>query len=123
MPQTLSETVLVVDDDPDVRTFVCRALRAAGHRAIGATDATAALAAATSEEFTVLVTDVVIPYGTGLSLADAIARIHPDVRVIVMSGYSDGTLAGHLPSRYCFLQKPFSAELLIATVAQAGPSH
>jgi DNA-binding NtrC family response regulator len=116
---TAPATVLVVEDDADVRRFICTVLQSNGLRPIAASDATAALSAAARETISLLITDLVLPDGSGIALAQTLAATHPGLSVIVVSGYSDGTLAPHLPSGYRFLGKPFTVAQLMAVVTDA----
>jgi Response regulator containing CheY-like receiver domain and AraC-type DNA-binding domain len=68
-----------------------------------------------------VLTDVVMPDMGGVELADRVAAAHPDVRIVYMSGYSEGDKLhpGIRQSPYPFLQKPFSPESLAVRIREA----
>jgi DNA-binding NtrC family response regulator len=68
-----------------------------------------------------VLTDVVMPDMGGVELADRVARAHPNVRIVYMSGYSEGDKLhpGVRSSPYPFLQKPFSPESLAIRIREA----
>ena len=116
------ETILVVEDDEDVRDFVQFVLARAGYRVLVAEDGVHALevAGASSDGIDLLLSDLVMPRLNGHELAAHLTRLRPTVKVMHMSGYPG--LAGR-PSadgrETAFLQKPFSAEGLLRAVRAA----
>lgn len=80
--------VLVVDDDRVIPEMVCRALRRRGHDAVAASTYGDAVAQLDSGPWTHLLTDVRMPGGSGLALAEYARARHPSLRVVVMSGAS-----------------------------------
>jgi len=118
------ETILVAEDEEDVRDFVCTVLRGAGYHIVAAgKDGAEALelAPASGEQLDLLVTDVVMPRLTGPELAEWLWEVHPQARVLFMSGYTENMVIhqGLLPERkdgMAYLQKPFAPELLLARV-------
>ncbi len=118
-----SETVLLVEDDPLVRSFATRALRRQGFRVIevpSAEDAEAVLAEGAAA-VRLLVTDVVLPGKSGQQLAAELSARAPGVPVLFCSGYTGrlATLGGRLPEGARFLQKPYDAASLLAEVRAA----
>jgi two-component system cell cycle sensor histidine kinase/response regulator CckA len=121
-PMTLrgSETVLVVEDDDQVRAVAVAILRRRGYRIIAARDGDEAQRAseAAPGALDLLVTDVVLPGISGPELAQRLRRRHPALKVLCMSGYTDEINDGdavretHLP----YLQKPFTADALSIAV-------
>ncbi len=115
--------VLVVEDDPGVREFVCRVLRDDGFEVGEAQSGDLALEIATKSgtPFDLLLTDLIMPGTSGGVLFDQIASRCPDTRVLYMSGYAEdalGTGEGTVsPQR--LLHKPFSAHTLIERVDAA----
>jgi PAS domain S-box-containing protein len=107
-----SETVLVVEDEAEVRSLVRRTLERAGYRVLVAADG--AEAAQTlrqrADEIDVLLTDVVLPMLSGRELAEFVATCCPRVRVMFMSGYvADEALRKiFLDPSVTVLEKPFS---------------
>ena len=105
-----SETVLVVEDDAGVRRLVKRLLVGLGYAVVEAAEPRAALALVDDGlEFELLLTDLVMPGGNGRDLAEQVARLRPDVGVLLMSGYTDDELVrrGVQTGSAAFLQKPF----------------
>jgi signal transduction histidine kinase len=110
------ETILLVEDDAEVREVAGRILRQHGYHVLEAEAGDAALEAAVREQrdIDLLVTDVVMPGMTGPELAERLRALQPGVRVLHMSGYTAGIGSPHpgapLPD---LIEKPFTgAELL-----------
>jgi two-component system cell cycle sensor histidine kinase/response regulator CckA len=113
------ETILVVEDDDQVRGIVCRILRLHGYRVLEAGGGEQALELAGREpgEIDLLLSDVVMPGMSGVELADHLRRAQPGVRVLHMSGYTSG-IAGPDPRATLpeLIEKPFTAAELLARV-------
>jgi PAS domain S-box-containing protein len=114
------ETILLVEDDEDVRDYVQFVLRQAGYEVLMAEDGVAALAVAQSHvgEIHLLLSDLIMPQMNGLRLVERLQPLRPRMRVLHMSGYPGHSIQrqGDLPAGVAFLQKPFSSDALIATV-------
>jgi two-component system cell cycle sensor histidine kinase/response regulator CckA len=112
--------VLVAEDDASVRSATAQILRDAAYEVIEAANADDALGAATGRagRIDVLVTDVVMPGPSGVTLAAQLAATIPSLRVVYMSGFPQSHLvaAGTLPGGHAFVDKPFSANALLAAV-------
>ncbi|MEK7317351.1 MAG: ATP-binding protein, partial [Candidatus Eisenbacteria bacterium] len=109
------ETVLVVEDDESVRDLVCRMLSGAGYDLLVARSGHEAVALAKeAKAIHLLLTDVIMPVMSGRMVRDQVAALHPDVKVLYMSGYTDDVVAhqGVLEAGVHFLQKPFTARAL-----------
>jgi signal transduction histidine kinase/CheY-like chemotaxis protein len=125
MPPQLggNETVLLVEDDVAVRAIAQRILEKNGYRVLVADTVAEAtrLAETYPERIDLLLTDVVMPGTTGPELAARSIGVRPDLRVLYMSGYSDGSAAsrGVVDGDSKFLQKPFTGELLVRKVRGA----
>ncbi len=122
-PANDGETVLVVEDDDEVRRFAVTALSALGYRVTAASDGTSALAAAdaTRGRLDLLFTDVVLP-GTmgGADLADALRARRPELPVLFASGNARSVLAqGGGMSHVRLLDKPYSIETLARSCRHA----
>jgi PAS domain S-box-containing protein len=117
------ETILVVDDDANMRTLVQTVLTRRGYSVVVAADGVAAVrvAAQDGRSIDLLLTDVVMPPPRGRALAEEVRRQHPRVRVLYMSGYLDETIAhnGVLDPAIPFLQKPFTSDALLVAVRSA----
>jgi EAL domain-containing protein (putative c-di-GMP-specific phosphodiesterase class I) len=81
-----SSRVLVVDDDPDVRSILVRVLQLAGHQVEGACDGQAALDLLKSQSFDIVLSDIRMPELDGVALLKAVRQLDPDVPVILMTG-------------------------------------
>jgi PAS domain S-box-containing protein len=115
-----SETVLVVEDDNELRGLTERILTRDGYHVLTAPDGPTAraLAAAHQGEINLLLSDIVMPQMLGSELARRITQDDPAVQVIFMSGYAPPVLTngGTLPIGATILDKPFSADLLLGKV-------
>ncbi|MBI3262322.1 MAG: response regulator [Acidobacteria bacterium] len=114
--------ILVVEDERAVRAVVANFLKQFGYDIIEADNPGQALAVVSdsTERFDVLLSDVVMPGMSGPALMDAVLAVRPNVRVILMSGYTDqSTLkARGLDPHTPFLQKPFSPDALAKKVRE-----
>ena len=118
-----TETILVAEDDAVVRLLAVRTLQEAGYQVLEAETAAAAteLAARHSGRIDLLLTDVVMPGGSGRDLADSLLGERPDLRVIFMSGYTSDVVLrrGVVEESVRFLPKPFSPLALAHAVRRA----
>lgn len=109
--QGRGERVLVVEDDDMVRQFVCSQLERLGYRVISAENGPAALAILQArDDVDLLFTDVVMPGGmTGRVLANAAQILHPRLRVLYTSGYTENAIVHHgrLDEGVSLLSKPY----------------
>lgn len=115
--------IMVVDDEPGVRSLMSSALRREGFEAIEAADGEEGVALFERERPNLLVTDIDMPGMSGMDLAKHIRAVAPDVPILLVSGHADATIRGlELP----LLLKPFELHELAATVASlldAQPAH
>ena len=115
-----SETVLVVEDQKDVRLLVTRSLNAYGYRVLATANAEEAIACAQAQDGRIhlLLTDVVMPGMDGKELAARMAKLQPEIRVLYMSGYPESVIAhkGILDTGIDYIQKPFTPDALAAHV-------
>ncbi len=118
-----SETVLVVDDSESLRPVVTRILRQYGYAVVDAAsgDEAVRLAEGHSGPVHLLLTDIVMPGMTGPELARDLSRLHPDLRVLFMSGYAENAVVreGLRHPSAGFIEKPFSPETLAREVRRA----
>jgi CheY-like chemotaxis protein len=110
-----NSSVLVVDDEPLLRQFMCEVLKEAGYAVAEAGSPDEALMLLAARAFTVVISDVEMPEGNGITLLDTIRRKFPEVRLVLMSG-RQLPRAEEIPEEASFLSKPFSPERLLAVV-------
>jgi PAS domain S-box-containing protein len=115
-------TILLVEDEPQVRELAGRMLRGYGYQVLEATDGPTALELSSSypERIDVLVTDVVMPGGLiGCQLAEHIAAQRPSIKALYISGYTDMALTQQLvEGGHTVVLKPFSADELAHAVSK-----
>ena len=113
--------VLVVDDEKSVRVTLREFLRNDGHEVWVAEDADKAMAMLAAEDFDVVVTDIIMPKVTGVSLLKSIKEKSPHVQVILMTGEPTVETASEAVRARAFdyLTKPIGKEQLLKTVANA----
>jgi two-component system, cell cycle sensor histidine kinase and response regulator CckA len=110
-----SETILLVEDEDQVRRFVGEVLRRSGYRVLAARHPGEAvlLAEQHAGEIDLLLTDVIMPHASGRQLADQLLAKYPSMRVVYMSGYTDNVALDHgVSSGFAFLQKPVAPHTL-----------
>jgi two-component system, cell cycle sensor histidine kinase and response regulator CckA len=109
-----TETILVVEDEPTVRTLASAVLRRHGYRVYEATgpDEAIRMADRMTERLDLLLTDVVMPRASGLQLARQLTLLRPDLKVLYMTGYTDNAIVHHgaLDVGTELLEKPFTAD-------------
>jgi two-component system, cell cycle sensor histidine kinase and response regulator CckA len=117
-----SETILLVEDQGDVRDLACDVLEAQGYLVLLAGDGAEALevARAHAGRIHLLLTDVVMPRMSGRELAERLGPLRPDMSVLYMSGYPDRAVVDHgmLGPGVTFLQKPVATEALARKVRE-----
>lgn len=117
-----TETLLLVEDEEEVRIVACEALRLLGYQVLEASSPSEALQIAESHTDTLhlLLTDVVLPLMSGVELAELIKRLHPEIRVLYVSGYTENVIVryGVLDAGIHFLPKPYTPSQLAQKVRQ-----
>jgi PAS domain S-box-containing protein len=115
------ETVLVVEDEDDLREVITRLLTLGGYRVITATDGDAALSVARSAETPIdlVLTDVVMPGRQGKEVAEEVLALRPGTPVVFMSGYARPVLGWRLEEGVALIEKPFSGPKLLAAARAA----
>ena len=120
-PQARGETVLVVEDDAGVRDTIRSTLTRLGYTVLEAADPADALRLCGTREGAIglVICDLVLPEVRGPELAERLTALRPTLRVLYISGYSDGAAPGGtpLPHGAPFLERPFSADSLAHKVA------
>lgn len=114
------ETILVVEDEPDVLEVATEVLRQYGYTVLSAASPADALQLIQNyrEPIHLLVTDVVMPVMSGRELADYIRRIYPQIKILYVSGYTENTIVHHgvLDEGIHFLPKPYTPSQLAQKV-------
>ncbi len=115
-----NETILLVEDEERVRRLARLVLQRAGYTVLDAGNCTAAVRTSRAHNgpIALLLTDVVMPDGTGPSVAERLATSRPGMKVLFMSGYAEHAgLQGHeCTVTRAFLQKPFTPSALVSKV-------
>ncbi len=116
------ETILVVEDEKEVRKLVIRVLEEQGYKILEASSGEDALPICKEHQKPIhlLLTDVVMPGMNGQALAESAASFHPKMKVLYMSGYPDNTIVRHdiLDPGTNYIQKPFAMEGLTTKVRE-----
>jgi CheY-like chemotaxis protein len=118
-PHAATRRILVVDDEPTVRRFATRVLEEAGYLVEEAPDGAAALDRVYAGPIPLhaVVSDIVMPRLNGVELLRALTTTHPELPIILMSGYATEQLQGMGIAAPCaILSKPFSADRLVKEV-------
>jgi signal transduction histidine kinase len=116
------KTVLVVEDEREVRELACEFLKAAGYGVLSAEDGAEALEIAKrlGQSVNVVLTDIVMPRMRGPALAKHIKTLLPHAKIIYMTGYLEQSAPGDdLLQDAFFLQKPFSRETIVGQVGES----
>jgi len=117
-----TETILLVEDDEMVRKLVNEVLDNEGYRLLEAANGVAALSicAQYEEPIHLLLTDVVMPEMSGRGLANRLAAVRPELKVLYMSGYTDDVIVHHgvLDEGTEFIQKPFTPDVLARKIRE-----
>jgi PAS domain S-box-containing protein len=118
-----SETILVVEDSAGVRDLTVSILRGEGYHVLTAANGPDALQLARGCQTPIhlLLTDVVMPQMSGPELAEKIEPLHPAIKILYASGYTDDKIAHHgvLHPGVALLRKPFTLESLVHKVRTA----
>ena len=109
------QTILVVDDEVEVRALVREILSLNGYNVIDTGDPIEARRIVEAQPIDLLLTDVVMPIMNGLELAKRVEATSPTTKVILMSGYSTAAVKG---SGRPLVSKPFKTRELLSTVKQ-----
>jgi DNA-binding response OmpR family regulator len=117
-----TETILLVEDDAQLRQLTSSVLAHCGYKVLTAnsTEQGLALCRENHRDIRLLVTDVIMPSMNGRQLAEQVKLISPSTRVLYVSGYTSNAIVhyGVLDPGLWFLPKPFSLSALIAKVRE-----
>jgi nitrogen-specific signal transduction histidine kinase/CheY-like chemotaxis protein len=117
-----SETVLLVEDEDMVRNLASEILEETGYTVLTANGGEEAIRLFNThpEPIHLMITDVVMPKMSGRDVADRLKQIHPETKVLFMSGYTDEAIVHHgiVDSHIAFIQKPFSEVALTEKIRE-----
>jgi len=120
--KTGTETVLVVEDEGIFRDLIVRILKRDGYKTLEAANGGEALMICEEhkEQIDLMLTDVIMPQMNGRKLVERTLPLHPEMKVLYMSGYTDDVIADHgvLEEGVEFIEKPFSANVLLNKVRE-----
>ena len=121
------ETILLVEDESNLRRLACQYLQNQGYTVLEASDGAAAirLCNAHTGPIHLLLTDVIMPGMNGRELAQSISSLRPAIKVLYMSGYTENAIGqnGTLAAGVTLLQKPFTLPALKAKVREVLDSE
>jgi PAS domain S-box-containing protein len=112
-------TILVIDDDPDVRAFIGESLAEQGYNVFQANDGRSGLSAYAAEQPDLVVLDFIMPGLSGADVASRILSKQPDQAILFVSGYSETDSIRRIAPNAPLLTKPFRAEALARAVRGA----
>lgn len=122
LPLTGSETILLAEDNTDVRLLTTAFLKRSGYEVLIASSGEDALEIATEHKDAIhmLLTDVVMPGMNGRVLHLELFKLHPEIRALYMTGYTNNIIAHHgvLEKGIQFIQKPFSLKVLARKIRE-----
>ncbi len=124
-PRGTGQVVLLVEDEPALMKSTARMLRGNGYTVLEAPFGPDAVAIAQSTAIDLLLTDVVMPAMSGRQVADEVQRLQPDVGLLFMSGFSQGTAGSPVSATpgLDLVQKPFTEHTLLERVHSALVLH
>ena len=115
-----SETILVVEDEDVLRSLICKGLRNYGYTVLEASQGTEALKISQQHQgpIDLALIDVVMPQMSGRTVAEHLAPLAPEMKVLYMSGYTQDTITRHgiLDRELLFIEKPFDSATLAGKV-------
>jgi two-component system, cell cycle response regulator CpdR len=110
--------ILVVDDEPQIRTLLSLVLERAGYMVRTARNGRVAIALMLAEHFDIVLSDVMMPEMDGHELVRWVAVHHPSTRTALMSGWDGVEKESPDPSRCQSIAKPFQCREVVSFVAQ-----
>lgn len=119
--------ILLVDDMTGVRNALTAVLTNRGHQVIQAENGQAGMAAVNSQAVDIVLTDIVMPLKDGSEFIAELKTIRPDIKIIAMSGGTDGMDGGQMLSLAAaqankLLAKPFDRSVLLEAIEELSPS-
>ncbi len=108
--------ILLAEDDGSMREYLARALERSGYHVVAVDRGTAAVPLLETEQFDLLLTDIVMPEMDGIELAQRASAIDPNLRVMFITGFAAVALKSGRPMDARVLSKPFHLRDLVAEV-------
>ena len=117
--------ILLAEDDPAVREFVRRALTHSGHDVTAVDDGLGAIEALSQHRFDLLITDIVMPGMDGIALALKVAKDHPSLPILMMTGYAAERQRAHNLEAliHKVIAKPFTLRDICTAVTDTLAHH
>ena len=115
-------SLLLIDDEPNIISFMLRALHDEGYQLFSATNAGDGFEILATNTIAVVLSDIRMPGMDGIEFLSRVSRLHPETVRIAMSGYADMSMVTEAINRgaiYKFLNKPFAIEVLLGNIAKA----
>ena len=115
-------SLLLIDDEPNIISFMLRALHDEGYQLFSATNAGDGFEILATNTISVVLSDIRMPGMDGIEFLSRVSRLHPETVRIAMSGYADMSMVTEAINRgaiYKFLNKPFAIEVLLGNIAKA----
>jgi len=113
------KTILIVEDDPNVRSMLVKHLVKSGYRIIEATDGMEALKRLEQDQYDLVLTDIVMPYISGVGVVTALKKKWPHIPVIAMTGFGkEPESAAMERNADLVLPKPVKMSLLMKHIAR-----
>jgi CheY-like chemotaxis protein len=118
-------SILVVDDESELREIICQVLTTAGHRVTEAANGAEAITAFGAMDFDLVVTDVIMPEKDGMQVISELRKKKPGVRIVAMSGGGHVSREQYLKlaralGAHSVLEKPFNNQALLSAVEAAS---
>jgi DNA-binding NtrC family response regulator len=111
------DIILCIDDEPVVLRLCTKAITQAGFRCAVAENGAAGLESLElKDEVCLVLSDIVMPAVNGLDMVESILQVNPDMKILVMSGYSDNVIEQQGRNRFPFIRKPFIYRMLIEKI-------
>jgi DNA-binding NtrC family response regulator len=122
MKPTDTLSILIVEDDLPMRETLAEGLLMQGYDVLATADAESGLAELSRRTFSLVVSDIRMPGMNGVELAEQVHRLHPDLPVILMTGFAQEDLVARAIANGVFtvFNKPFSMEALSRTITRAS---
>ena len=117
---TGTESILIIDDEPALRTLVTEILTEQGYQCLQASNGREGLEMINNEPVDMVISDIIMPELDGIRLAGLLKENFPDVKILLVSGYTEVDGAEHTPDEYYenLIVKPFASNELLRRVRQ-----